>query len=133
MITKFISKWIKIIRKPKTYKGKRKQRVRLTRSKVALNSISQRMFSRVLVLPVQCKCTRSHTRCAWAYSRLHQLFCGVGMGSSAYALEPNTMHFPPDHSSRGLHFFAFSTFKPQFSLNDLQNTKTTKLTKNIRK
>jgi hypothetical protein len=53
------------------------------------------------------------------------------MGLNADALDRGTIPliaFPEDFN-----FFSISTFKPQFSLNDLQNTKTSKLTKNIKK
>jgi hypothetical protein len=53
------------------------------------------------------------------------------MGLNVDALDHDTIRLialPDDFN-----FFSFSIFKPQFSLNDLQNTETPKLTKNIKK
>jgi hypothetical protein len=84
-----------------------------------------------------------HTRAYFKYSAAHHLgvvWLGLGkgelkcslLGSSADALYHGCHVLNPNFQNSSFsHFFVIFTLRPQFCLNNLQNTKTPKLTKTL--
>ena len=109
------------------FRSKRCLQQLFTREKNAIN-----IKTGASALLGQHKCIWLHIRCARTQDFINTYVVqACAQACLAWVQAQMRLIDALDCYSRGLHFFAFSTFKPQFSLNNLQNTKTPKLTKKL--